>query len=124
MVRRWFLDPNFFQKLLQLLSLALAKVKKADSHAARIVDRLRYAREAKRQPFDTKLDFNAPEDSHRERPVGVNATPAETDIDNASIDISGQVDKTNDDAGVNLLSRLKTVPQARILNGSLKRGTL
>jgi len=114
--------PDLIQKLLQLLPLALAKVKKADSHTAGIVDCLRYAREAKRQPFNTKLDFDAPEDSHRERPVGVNATATETDIDNASMDISGQVDKTNDDAGVNFLSRLKRGPQTR--NGSLRRGAL
>jgi hypothetical protein len=116
--------PDLIQKLLQLLPLALAKVKKADSHTAGIVDCLRYAREAKRQPIDAKLNLDAPEDPHGKWPVRVNATATKTDIDNVSVDISGQVDKTDDNSGINLLSRMKTTLQTWIRNGSLKRDAL
>ena len=108
--------PDLIHKLLQLLPLALAEIKEADSDAAGIVDCLRHAREAKRQSIDAKLDFNTAENSHRKWPAGANAAATETDIDNASVYVCCQADKADDNAAIDLLSRLKTASQMRILS--------
>ncbi len=105
---------NFIDQLQQLFPLSFTQVQKADSDAAGIVDCLRYAREAKRQPFYTKVDFDAPENSHGKWPVRVNAAAAKTDIDNASPDISGQVHKSDDHRKIKPLPRLQTAPLMRI----------
>lgn len=121
MIGRRFRLSDLIQKLPELLLLALAQVKEADSYAAGIVDCLRDAREAKRQPIHTKLNFDAPKDSHGKRPVGVDATATEAYIDNPSMHISSQVNQADDNAGINLLSLLRTSSLTQIGSGALKR---
>ncbi len=89
---------NLNQKLPQLLPLAFAKVDKADSHPARIVDCLGYAREAIRHPIGAKLDFDPTENPYRKWPVTTNATTAETDIDKLPLYIRSEVHETDNNA--------------------------
>jgi hypothetical protein len=121
LVWRRFRLPDLIQKLPELLLLALAEVKEADSYAAGIVDCLGYTREAKRQPIDAKLNFDAPKDSHGKWPVCVDATATEADIDKPSMYIRSQANQADDNAGVNLLAPFKTRSQTRVRSGALNR---
>jgi len=85
----WFLD--FLDELQQLLSLAIAHVKKANTNVDRVIESLRDPSKAKWQAFNTKFNLHTAKNANRKPSIRANVTSAKADVDDSALNIGSQV---------------------------------
>jgi hypothetical protein len=97
-----------------LFTLAIAQVKKTNTHVGWVIEGLRHTSKAKWQTLNAKLNLHTPKDTNREGSIRAHVAPTDADVDDSAVHVSSQIYQVKNNAGIDSESLLKTTRSANI----------